>query len=78
MDIPTEARRILADHFGVLTENVGDTVRLADNLGADGLDMVEIAMRLDEAFHVEITEEDAGKMITVADMISYLGQRVPA
>lgn len=77
-DIPTKVRLILSNHFGILPENVSDTVRLVHNLGADGLDMVEIAMKLDEAFQIEISEKDMKKFVTVGDVVAYLSTRVAA
>jgi acyl carrier protein len=42
------------------------------NLGADSLDRVELVMKFEEEFHIEIRDEDAEKLITVGDLIAYL------
>jgi acyl carrier protein len=48
-----------------------------DDLGADSLDTVELVMALEEEFDIEIPDEDAEKMTTVADAIKYLESHVP-
>ena len=42
------------------------------NLGADSLDRVELVMKFEEEFHIEIRDEDAEKLVTVADLIAYI------
>ncbi len=43
-----------------------------DDLGADSLDTVELVMALEEEFDIEISDEDAEKIATVQDAISYI------
>ena len=47
-----------------------------DELGADSLDIVELVMRLEEEFDVEIPDEDAEKIQTIGDAVSYLKERL--
>ena len=47
-----------------------------DDLGADSLDIVELVMTLEETFDIEIPDDDAEKMQTINDAISYLKERV--
>jgi acyl carrier protein len=42
------------------------------NLGADSLDRVELVMKFEEEFHIEIRDEDAEKLVTVGDLVSYI------
>ena len=43
-----------------------------DDLGADSLDLVELIMSMEEEFDVEISDEDAEKIITVKDAMAYV------
>jgi acyl carrier protein len=54
---------------------VTDEAAFVEDLGADSLDTVELVMRFEEEFEVEIPDEDAEKMLTVGDAIRYLGER---
>ena len=49
-----------------------------DDLGADSLDIVELVMSLEEEFDIEIPDEDAEKIQTIDDAVSYLKERVSA
>ena len=49
-----------------------------DDLGADSLDTVELVMAFEEAFEIEIPDEDAEKIRTVQDAISYIDQHAKA
>lgn len=46
-----------------------------ENLGADSLDRVELVMKLEEEFGIEIHDEDADKLVSVADLIAYIQAR---
>ena len=48
---------------------------LADDLGADSLDTVELIMALEEEFNIEIPDEDAEKMTTVGDAVRYIDEK---
>lgn len=50
--------------------------KITEDLGADSLDTVELTMAFEEAFNIEITDEDAEKMKTVEDIIIYLANRL--
>ena len=73
-DTADRVREIIADELGVEMEKVTDDAAFVEDLGADSLDTVELVMRFEEEFEVEIPDEDAEKMLTVGDAIEYLGQ----
>jgi acyl carrier protein len=77
-DIPTEVRRILVELLGIEPAKVTDDAMLVGDLGADSLDVVEIAMELEDAFQIEIPDASAEKFVTVGDVVAYLRQWVPA
>ncbi|MDH3298551.1 MAG: acyl carrier protein [Gemmatimonadota bacterium] len=73
-DTAAKVREIIADELGVELEKVSDGASFVEDLGADSLDTVELVMRFEEEFEVEIPDEDAEKMQTVGDAIRYLDQ----
>lgn len=73
-DTADRVREIIADELGVEMEKVTDDAAFVEDLGADSLDTVELVMRFEEEFEVEIPDEDAEKMLTVGDAIEYLGK----
>ena len=70
-------KQIIVDQLGVAPEQVTPEASFIDDLGADSLDTVELVMALEEEFDIEIPDEDAEKMTTVADAIKYLESHVP-
>jgi acyl carrier protein len=67
---------IIANQLGVDKEMVTPEANVVDDLGADSLDVVELVMALEEAFDLEIPDEEAEKIRTVKDIIEYLGKTV--
>lgn len=65
-------REIVAEQLGVDVEEVTPEASFIDDLGADSLDTVELVMALEEAFSVEIPDEDAEKIKTINDAIAYI------
>ncbi len=65
-------RDIIVEQLGVTPEKVTPEASFIDDLGADSLDTVELIMALEEAFEIEIPDEDAEKMEKVGDAIRYL------
>lgn len=72
----TERIKILiVEHLGVKADLVTPTAAF-DELGADSLDMVELVMAFEEDFGLEISDEDAYKLTTVASAIAYVEKHV--
>ena len=65
---------IIANQLGVDKEIVTPEANVVDDLGADSLDVVELVMALEEAFDLEIPDEEAEKIRTVKDIIEYLAK----
>ena len=70
-------RKIIVDQLGVDEEQVVPSASFVDDLNADSLDLVELIMSLEEEFikdgkTLEISDEDAEKIVTVQDAIDYL------
>jgi acyl carrier protein len=75
MAVADRVKAIIAEQLGVKPEEVVPEASFIDDLGADSLDTVELIMALEEEFSVEIPDEDAEKMTTVADSIRYIEQK---
>ena len=70
-------KKIAVEQLGVEDKDVVPTASFVDDLGADSLDLVELIMSLEEEFSnpsqkIEISDEDAEKIVTVQDAIDYL------
>ncbi len=64
--------QIVVDQLGVEPAEVVPRASFVDDLGADSLDRVELVMAFEEAFSLEIPDDDAEKIVTVQDAIQYI------
>lgn len=76
MDVAAKVKAIIIDKLGVEESQVTDTASFTNDLGADSLDIVELVMGFESAFNISIPDEDAEKIGTVGDAISYLSSKV--
>lgn len=67
-----KVKELLAAQLNISKEKIQDDSKLVEDLGADSLDMVEMLMTLEDEFGVSISDEDALKLKTVADIVSYI------
>jgi acyl carrier protein len=70
-----KVKQIVAEQLGVDEGEVTPSASFVDDLGADSLDQVELVMAFEEAFDIEIPDEDAEKIRTVQDASDYIGKR---
>ena len=77
-DIGERVKKIVVEHLGVEPEKVTEGASFIDDLGADSLDTVELVMAFEEAFDIEIPDEDAEKIRTVQDAVDYIGKHAKA
>ena len=75
-DIQAKVTEIIVDKLGVEEEDVKLDASFTNDLGADSLDTVEMIMEFEKEFDVTIPDEDAEKISTVGDAISYLKENV--
>ena len=73
-----KVRGIVADQLGVEAEEVKEDSTFVDDLGADSLDIVELIMRFEDEFSVEIPDEKAEKIKTVSDIVKYIDSNAKA
>jgi acyl carrier protein len=74
-NIEDKVKKIIAEKLSVDLSEVKPEASFVDDLGADSLDLVELIMSMEEEFGVEISDEDAEKIVTVKDAISYVDKR---
>ncbi|RMG53393.1 MAG: acyl carrier protein [Acidobacteria bacterium] len=72
--IEEKVKEIIVEELGVDEAEVTPNARFVDDLGADSLDTVELVMRFEEEFGIEIPDEDAEKILSVRDAIEYIAQ----
>lgn len=70
--IAQKVKEIICEQLGAEEEEVIPTAKFVEDLSADSLDTVELVMAFEEAFNIEIPDEDAEKITTVADAIQYI------
>jgi len=71
-DITSKVKEIIVDKLGVDEAEVTPEASFTKDLGADSLDTVELIMEFEKAFSISIPDEDAEKISTVGDAISYI------
>jgi acyl carrier protein len=73
-DVEERVKQIIVEQLGTDEAEVTPTASFIDDLGADSLDTVELVMAFEEAFEIEIPDEDAEKILTVKDAMEYVGK----
>jgi|SRR5215467_13044431 len=73
--VEAKVKKIIAEELRVEEKDVVPGARLMEDLGADDLDLVELIMRLEEEFNIEIPDQDVEKLKTVGDTCSYVRQQ---
>ena len=76
MSIEEKVIEIISEQLNVKLDEIKDSSELVGDLGADSLDAVEIVMEVEEAFEIEISDEDADKFKTVGDIVNYITRRI--
>jgi acyl carrier protein len=73
--VQDKVKEIIVEQLGVDEAEVTSTASFVDDLGADSLDTVELVMAFEEAFDIEIPDEDAEKIRTVNDAVDYIEKK---
>lgn len=71
-EIFDKVKHIISDTYGVDEEEITETTSLKDDLNLDSLDAVELIMRLEEEFDIEISDEDSTSITTVKEMVELI------
>jgi len=72
MSVEEKVKQIVVEQLGVDESQVDLSASFVEDLGADSLDIVELVMAFEEAFEIDIPDEDAEKITTVKDAIDYI------
>ncbi|MBN2267325.1 MAG: acyl carrier protein [Candidatus Babeliaceae bacterium] len=72
-DVRKKLSSIVAEQLSIKTEEIGDDVTF-DILGVDSLDRVEIVMKIEEEFDIEMNDDEAEKLKTFSDLLAYVTQ----
>lgn len=72
---PEEARTLIAEHLAVPIHTVHNHARFSRDLGADSLDLIELAMRFEEALDISIDDGESEACVTVGDALDLLHRK---
>ena len=74
-NVESKVREIIVSKLGVEESQVTPSASFTNDLGADSLDTVELVMEFEKAFNLQIPDEDAEKIQSVGDAISYISNK---
>lgn len=72
VEVEEKVKGIISKQLGVNSSEITSEASFVEDLGADSLDTVELVMAFEEAFGIEIPDEDAEKIIKVKDAVEYI------
>ena len=72
MSVAEKVKAIVVEQLGVSADEVKPEASFVEDLGADSLDLTELIMAMEEAFDIEIDDEEAQKIAKVKDAIDYI------
>lgn len=76
-NLEEKVKDIIVEELGVEREKLVPEAKFMEDLGADSLDTVELVMAFEKEFEVDIPDEDAEKLRTVGDALTYLREKIP-
>ncbi|ERT56730.1 acyl carrier protein [Peptoniphilus koenoeneniae] len=65
---------LIAEQFGLNTDELTDDIDLRNDLNADSIDLVELVMSLEDEFGIEVNDEDLKNINTIGDIIEYASE----
>jgi acyl carrier protein len=74
--VPEEVRRVIQKRLDVAEDRVTLDASFREDLGADSLALMDLSLAIEEAFDIEIPDEDADKIRTVRDLVNYIEKHV--
>ncbi|MEA1892627.1 MAG: acyl carrier protein [Campylobacterota bacterium] len=72
MALLDDIKEVVVEQLSVSPDEIKDDAKFVEDLGADSLDVVELVMALEEKFDIEIPDDEAEKIQTVADVVTYI------
>ncbi len=77
-DLEQRVSAIIVEQLGATKEEIVPEASFTDDLGVDSLTMVELVMAMEETFDIEIPDDEAEKIQTIGDAVSYLKEKLEA
>ena len=77
-EVQDKIKQIIVDELGVDEAEVTENARFIEDLGADSLDLVELVMRFEEEFDIEIPDDAAEHIQTVGDAVKFITEKTAA
>ena len=74
--ILNKLKELIAEQFGIDTDNISEATDIVADLGADSLDVVEMLMTLEDEYGLVIDDETAKTLKTVGDVVSYIDSKL--
>ncbi len=74
-NVESKVKEIIVSKLGVEDSQVTTAASFTNDLGADSLDTVELVMEFEKAFNLQIPDEDAEKILTVGDAVTYINSK---
>jgi len=75
-DVYERLKKLIVEQLGVAAEQVKPEAKFQEDLGADSLDVVDLVMKIEEEFGIEVPDEDAQKIVTVKDAVEYIEKKM--
>lgn len=75
-EIESRIRNVVAQELGISGDQANRDSRLREDLSADSLDFVELAMALEDEFEIELPDEDWNKVVTVGDIFELITRKI--
>jgi acyl carrier protein len=75
-DVENKVRKIVAEQLDVKENDISESSRFVEDLGADSLGQIELIMALEEEFGCEIPDEEAQKLTTFGEALNYIKERI--
>lgn len=72
MDILEKVKKLISEQLDVEEGNIQESSSIADDLGADSLDVVDLVMSIEDEFSIEIPEDQVENIKTVGDIVKYI------
>ena len=72
MALLEDIKEVVVEQLSVSADEVKEDAKFVEDLGADSLDVVELVMALEEKFDIEIPDDEAEKIQTIADVVTYI------
>ena len=72
MDILEKVKKLISEQLDVEEANIQESSSIADDLGADSLDVVDLVMAIEDEFSIEMPEDQVENIKTVGDIVKYI------